>query len=509
MNIPVSLLLQSVSNRIHAAAGVILYPSALLVAYWTVLRCTTWAATNTFFDELIYWPGPLRRRVVRRKFFTRLRDATAVILMVASCSMIFYNSLAPPLSVTHPILSDKWGPSSRAFGALPPACQRRQQAPSREATDPQVTDRVNAVIAATARLSSLSAKDVLSVSVHTSTEQWLQQRHSKHTAAAAAAAVSDSDMPPALLHHKGAAATPHDAALSTAMSANAKAGADQCPTTEWALPADGASLQQCQFDFGSATVSGGASTVATMSKAMTAPAPAVDIASDGTTVAVMTAASRALAVLPSASAMSASLTTSASLFAKTSSILEATSTDKQLKAFIQLPDSSHLPGKYSRVSEETVPVSRDRDNTITSETDSVSTTDISEVADAAASREPSYSPKNSMVGHDNIHRLAAPVSADMITSTPQAALPASFPTAESDDRPYLQPFSETLLGKVLVRLFMFALGAIIIPGTCLQLSTVVAYYFILSHFTCHSMTACGVCFVSLVRLVCIWARNVL
>ncbi len=134
MNIPVSLLLQSVSNRIHAAAGVILYPSALLVAYWTVLRCTTWAATNTFFDELIYWPGPLRRRVVRRKFFTRLRDATAVILMVASCSMIFYNSLAPPLSVTHPILSDKWGPSSRAFGALPPASQRRQQAPSREAT---------------------------------------------------------------------------------------------------------------------------------------------------------------------------------------------------------------------------------------------------------------------------------------------------------------------------------------------------------------------------------------
>ncbi|KAL0055206.1 hypothetical protein WJX82_008810 [Trebouxia sp. C0006] len=61
-----------------------------------------------------------RRRAVRRTFRRDAREASLIILGIASMAVILSGSATPPLHHTHPILSSKWGPSVHSSATTSP-----------------------------------------------------------------------------------------------------------------------------------------------------------------------------------------------------------------------------------------------------------------------------------------------------------------------------------------------------------------------------------------------------
>ena len=80
----------------------------LLAIVWVLHRMLTPSLQVLFYASR---HQAARRRAARRTFRRDARDASLIILGIASMAAILSGSAAPPLHHTHPILSHKWGPS--------------------------------------------------------------------------------------------------------------------------------------------------------------------------------------------------------------------------------------------------------------------------------------------------------------------------------------------------------------------------------------------------------------
>ncbi len=88
-----------------------------LLAIWVLHRLLTPSVRALFCASR---HQAARRRAARRTFRRDARDASLFILGIASMAVILTGSATPPLHQTHPILSYKWGPSVHSSATTSP-----------------------------------------------------------------------------------------------------------------------------------------------------------------------------------------------------------------------------------------------------------------------------------------------------------------------------------------------------------------------------------------------------
>ncbi|KAL0027888.1 hypothetical protein WJX79_000319 [Trebouxia sp. C0005] len=103
----------SVCELIHLACLVL-----ALVAIAVVLHRKLGPSVRTLMHSSGHQPA--RRRAARRTCRRDARDAALFILGIASMSVILTGSATPPLHLTHPLLSSKWGPGVHSSATASP-----------------------------------------------------------------------------------------------------------------------------------------------------------------------------------------------------------------------------------------------------------------------------------------------------------------------------------------------------------------------------------------------------
>ena len=139
-------------------------------------------------------------RAARRTFRRDARDASLIILGIASMAVILSGSATPPLHYTHPILSHKWGPSVHSSATTSPyfVHQGSHQPLSMLGTvhtTPPLRDKVTplpeeqlALLQPPVAQNGVSGNNILLIWMLSNQEQSLQQWQPSSMSAAAAAA---------------------------------------------------------------------------------------------------------------------------------------------------------------------------------------------------------------------------------------------------------------------------------------------------------------------------------
>ncbi|DBA84265.1 TPA: hypothetical protein ACH3X2_006323 [Trebouxia sp. C0005] len=187
----------SVCELIHLACLVL-----ALVAIAVVLHRKLGPSVRTLMHSSGHQPA--RRRAARRTCRRDARDAALFILGIASMSVILTGSATPPLHLTHPLLSSKWGPGVHSSATASPdfAHQGSHQplsALGRVQSSPPLRDKVTPLPKeqlATPQLpvaqNSVSGNNILLIWMLSNQEQSLQpwQPGGMSASAAAPAAVA-------------------------------------------------------------------------------------------------------------------------------------------------------------------------------------------------------------------------------------------------------------------------------------------------------------------------------
>ena len=405
-----------------------------------------------------------RRRAVRRTFRRDAREASLIILGIASMAVILSGSATPPLHHTHPILSSKWGPSVHSSATTSPYSvhQVSHQAlrlldifqgspPFRDKVTP-LPERQLAPLQPFVTQNGVSGNNILLIWTLSNQQQSLQHWQPASMSAAAAAAPAAV----ACTSHPLAVVPPQ--AMQTAMaktgeSSNALAvPSDKVPTSKrmeyfelWAYSLREQSLQRWQPDL-SLSAAGAQEPPSVIATASTA---------DGTPT-----------IAKPRDQSSADMLTQWVLWANVQSMQQWQPELTAHAALVPSTQAAAKPGVSATVPAAKQLYSASADLTL----------------EAAVARSASAIEQG--------QRSAAPLAP--VLSTTQASSPEDLPTelepvgsvtatllpgkliAEEAYPAVLQWFMGSILGQVVLGVFMLSLGGVILPGnhSCLLLTII-------------------------------------
>jgi len=409
-----------------------------------------------------------RRRAVRRTFRRDAREACLIILGIASGAVILSGSATPPLHHTHPILSSKWGPSvhSSATTSTYSVHQVSHQPlrlldifqgspPFRDKVTP-LPERQLAPLQPFVAQNGVSGNDILLIWMLSNQQQSLQHWQPASMSAAAAAA------PAAVACTSHTLAVVPQQAMQTAMAETGESStaqavlSDKAPSSKcvdyfkmWLQSINEQSLQQWQPDM-SLLAAGAATTMATTLQNPTSVTATASTADGKST--------------PKPSGQSsADMLTLWVLWANEQSMQQW---QPELTAHVAVLPSSQAvvkPGASAALAAAKQSDSP-RAVLITEAAVAKSASTIEQGQSAAAPLGPMLS-TNQASSPENVPAELEPVGNVPVTLLPDKTSTEDYPAV-------LQWFMGSILGQVVLGVFMLTLGGVILPGnhSCLLLT---------------------------------------
>ena len=417
-----------------------------------------------------YWPGPLRRKAVRKKW----RDSTLLLLGFAALTTMVYGLLQPPLEVTHPVLSPKWGPGfTRSSGFTRGSGYTKQLELTGSSTvSTLLSDTVHELMSTAGPRLASSGNDPVTMWVYCLNSQSMQQWQPDYPPANAAVVMNtvlktqvSPNTSAAQLTISEAAATPDHQVHSPTVYARPHRA--ESPATDlltmWEYWVNQQSLQQCQPSyFLPAAVT---DKPASVQKSQAIVTPARYVSSDAATAAEADGVSAALMAVPLLVYPQCSSPRFYSVLSPPSTCMMVTPLAQQLQAMMQAsPKQSFRQDTHHAVMEASL------SSTCADSSDAKGHTgdELADVADSASTVN-NFSYTTPVTRRGDLNGMPASFSSSFACGTPWAAstdtLPADLPKcnilhaaqppAEGDDDTQGPAFFDTT-GKLLLGSFLLS-----------------------------------------------------